>query len=257
MRNLTIMITAFFHACILGVELDTNQVQSEQPLSRFKRNYVLVGKPDAKLQFSFKYAALRSTNLYAGYTQQMIWHVWNSSRPIQDVIFAPEIFYRVDLKKNWAPYLDLGIYEHNSNGRSGQESRSIDKTYIRLALKGQYSGGLEVTWKLKLSALYGEEEFNEDLDQYIGYLESMLVLTNIFPYFLQDEQLYFRVYTGKKFSALFDDTGGGYELGFNFRFLGAKLLPTFTINYFRGFAEGLLNFRTKTRALRAGLTHRF
>ena len=85
---------------------------------QYQRNYFVLGDPNAKFQLSFKWKILNLEKLYFGYTQLSFWSIFKKSGPFKDIIFSPELFYRFNI--NFLNYsnVDLGLYQHKSNGRS-------------------------------------------------------------------------------------------------------------------------------------------
>jgi outer membrane phospholipase A len=62
----------------------------------------------------------------------MFWHLDQHSRPIYDVNYNPEFFYRYLLSDStFFKTLDFGLFEHESNGRDGADSRSENNFYLR------------------------------------------------------------------------------------------------------------------------------
>lgn len=116
-------------------------------LSAYEPVYAAYGPgtdSDARLQISFKYqlfgapaAADQRTSwaqgIYFAYTQRMFWDLGTESSPFHNIDFAPELFYS-------APTIALGGgttlggqagFRHESNGRSGEASRSLNTIYIQ------------------------------------------------------------------------------------------------------------------------------
>ncbi len=115
--------------------------------STFEPTYFADGKNGsnlAKFQFSFKYRLHlpddpRSRgfldNLYFGYTQTSIWDLSAPSVPFRDTSYQPQLFYYVeDTGVKSSLFTRLGVSAgigHESNGKDGDESRSINIAYVR------------------------------------------------------------------------------------------------------------------------------
>jgi hypothetical protein len=104
------------------------------------------GLEQSKFQFSFKYRLFNTEGFLAekapwvsgfhlGYTQRSIWDLKSESKPFDDTSYMPEVFYLL-------PKIDLGIdrisafgiqggFQHESNGKGGEDSRSTNYLYIR------------------------------------------------------------------------------------------------------------------------------
>jgi phospholipase A1 len=102
-------------------------------------------KTEAKFQISAKARAWttddRRWGLWAAYTQQSQWQVYNSdvSKPFRDTNYMPEAFV------SWRPDVNLGGgfrlgllnagYNHQSNGRSDLLSRSWDRVFVEAGIE--------------------------------------------------------------------------------------------------------------------------
>src|SRR3546814_9456676 len=66
------------------------------------------------------------------YTQRMFWDLESKSSPFRNIDFQPELIYitpTVGLTGDIAMTVQAGI-RHESNGRDGPQSRSINSIYI-------------------------------------------------------------------------------------------------------------------------------
>ncbi len=90
---------------------------------------------ELKFQLSFR-QGLGGSGLYAAYTQVSFWRIFDGpgSRPFRETNYSPELFWRVPGR--WLPdektVVDLGLYQHQSNGLAEPTSRSWDRSYLRL-----------------------------------------------------------------------------------------------------------------------------
>ena len=139
-----------------GKERETEGVvdlsKRETALSSHEPMYFLVGSrghTTARFQLSFKYRLFDPdgwaaefpwvdllTGLHFGYTQNSIWDLTANSKPFRDSTYKPSFFYQ------WGPYREIGSphsfslqagYEHQSNGKEGATSRSIDTLFAKPA----------------------------------------------------------------------------------------------------------------------------
>ncbi|MDH4224635.1 MAG: phospholipase A [Deltaproteobacteria bacterium] len=113
------------------------------PLEPYKDNYLLFYTWDhtagadrmaqeAVFQISLKKRARDDFPLYLAYTQKSFWQVYDDhhSRPFRETNYNPEVFVEPaweDGTIGWS--LRLGV-EHESNGQSGDQSRSWNRYYV-------------------------------------------------------------------------------------------------------------------------------
>jgi outer membrane phospholipase A len=123
---------------------------------------------DLKFQISFKLRVW--DHLFFGYTQTSVWNLYQESSPFHDTSYRPSLFYyEPDI---WgSPTNSLGLatgFEHESNGKAGADSRSINTLFVRpLWLIGDRE---DYHWRIapKLYT-YLEKSDNDDIQQYRGY----------------------------------------------------------------------------------------
>jgi outer membrane phospholipase A len=218
--------------------------------SIFGQNYVVYSKPDyTKLQLSFKYKLVSDFGLYFAYTQLMLWDLFGSSAPIINTDYKPQIFYRFQIPTEFLHSIDLGFFEHMSNGQSGLRSRSTESSYVRLNNWYDFRPVI-LGFDLKLYALYDLSTFNTDLRRYMGFWSIRPFIRNFLGSFLDKEELYLAITPGG---------GGGnfalgsQEVGLKFKLTAPEFGPSFYIQYFHGYAESLLNYNKKVSALRFGI----
>ena len=157
----------------------------EPPLSENDPMYFVVGAHDgwnARFQLSFKYRLFDQgsgfgqdqpwlAGLYFAYTQNSIWDLEADSRPFRDTSYRPSLFWRWERadEKTWIDGVRAG-FEHESNGKEGDESRSINILFVRP----------EWRWKLREDAsfeftpkIYGylDKADNPDIQKYRGYVD--------------------------------------------------------------------------------------
>lgn len=150
-------------------------------LSAYQPVYAAYGRvsdSEIKIQLSFKYraagsdaaaSALWQDGLYLAYTQMMLWDRAGDSE-FHDVNYIPEIFYR-SRSIAIAPGLDAGFQigaKHESNGRSGPLSRSLNTVYVGSALRWGLERGFFVTVEPRLTFLVGGRHDNPDIRAYRG-----------------------------------------------------------------------------------------
>ncbi|NMG54728.1 phospholipase A [Aromatoleum aromaticum] len=150
--------------------------------------YFLVGGGagrSARLQLSFKYRIFEPEGpvaellpplrgLHFGYTQTSVWDLRSDSKPFRDTSYRPSLFYEWRLASD--PDRQHGItvrtgYEHESNGRDRENSRSLDTLFAsldwrhRVGERQSYVGITPKIWG------YLDRDENPDIHRYRGYGE--------------------------------------------------------------------------------------
>jgi len=139
----------------------------------------------AKVQLSFKVSVFDEgglvgkpvpplATLHFGYTQTAVWSLSEESKPFKDTSYKPSVFYlepaawtSTDKLHNLA--LEGG-YQHESNGKSGPSSRSIDILYVRPEWRSVLDDGRFLLIAPKLWG-YLDKDDNPDIQRYRGYFD--------------------------------------------------------------------------------------
>lgn len=157
--------------------------QMDGRLSFFEPMFFAAGDgsdANAMIQLSFKLRLYEPAdknsreflhNLYFGYTQPAFWDLTSYSKPFIDINYIPSFFYYIP-DTDWrvggnAVGLSAG-YEHESNGKDGDESRSIDVLFARPYFSFGDARDFHWTISPKLYA-YIEKDENSDIARYRGY----------------------------------------------------------------------------------------
>lgn len=167
-----------------------NQAQEgiAPPLTENEPVYFVMGTrggANARFQLSFKYRLFDRqlgwgrdqpwlSALYLGYTQSTIWNLEGDSKPFRDTSYRPSLFWaweRTDAK-TWVDALRAGL-EHESNGREGALSRSIDILFVRPEWQWTLANGKRLDFTPKFYN-YLEKEENPDIQRYRGYVDLQL-----------------------------------------------------------------------------------
>jgi outer membrane phospholipase A len=159
-------------------------------IAAYEPMYFLVGTdPEkSKFQVSFKYRFFNPQSPFAqahpwvdgfhlGYTQTSFWDLKSDSAPFEDTSYKPELFW---LSRNLISggsmfrgmFLQSG-YQHESNGRGGDLSRSTNFLYLKPVFvlfsdNNQY--GLQVAPKI-WAYVNNDDNTNPDLEDYRGYFD--------------------------------------------------------------------------------------
>lgn len=150
--------------------------------------YFLFGNGDdgraARFQLSFRYRLFDdhgvvgeafpvARGLYFGFTQTSLWDLSSDSKPFRDTSFRPSLFYqwRAHDPASGGSLAFAGGYEHESNGRGGEDSRSIDTLFLRAEGRYYLADGRTYLGVAPKFWVYLDKEDNPDIQRYRGYAE--------------------------------------------------------------------------------------
>ncbi|MDB5294984.1 MAG: phospholipase, partial [Phycisphaerales bacterium] len=170
---------------------------AEAILPRFSPHepiYFIAGpdRPNAKFQVSFKYQVFNPegswsqtfpplSGLHLAYSQTSFWDWEGDSAPFFDNSYRPELLWSA---KDWRLEdgglvsrlgLQVGV-NHESNGRDGPESRSLNVAYVRPSVTFGNPEGFFVTFAPKLYAYLDQADENKDIEDYRGYGDLRLIV---------------------------------------------------------------------------------
>jgi outer membrane phospholipase A len=189
------------------------------------------GQENAKFQVSFKYQFSRG--FFLGYTQTSVWDLGTESEPFHDSSYRPSIFYvmRRDRQTAWQ-----AGYEHESNGKAGTESRSIDILFLRPMMDLGSSGRYRLILAPKVWA-YADKSENPDIQRYRGYADLFV---------LYEMQEGFGIFDGLQLSASarrgMDKHYGSVQVDLSYP-LG-KVVYAY-VQYFSGWGETILDYNRR------------
>lgn len=231
-------------------------------LSPHEPIYFIYGADDpaAKFQFSFKYRLLTigdgsdeftPSTLQFGFTQRSLWDIAGESSPFYDTSYLPEFMFeslapRQAETNGWFNFLGYQLgYRHESNGRDGTISRSLNNAYLR----GVWAIGPLDNWHLliipEVFGYIGDLSNNPLIEDYRGNGQLRLVFgTNDGP------SLKATLWAGKNFDH------HSYQLDLSFP-VKTRLLDFETylmIQYYNGYGESLLSYDDVTETVRAGIS---
>ncbi|WP_076068583.1 phospholipase A [Sphingomonas montana] len=135
---------------------------------------------DARIQIGFKYQlfgaagavggdAPAENGLHFGYTQRLFWNLGKKSSPFRNVEYRPELFYLVPAAAVTDRIVlggQAGI-RHESNGRDGLDSRSINTVYVQPQATTRI-GDMVVTVGPRAWFYVGSLEDNPQIKRYRG-----------------------------------------------------------------------------------------
>jgi outer membrane phospholipase A len=145
------------------------------------------GRTTARFQISAKYRLFSPTgdrpatwgeNFYLAYTQTSLWDLQGDSMPFIDTTFNPSAFWLSDsiwqsANQNWRFGMNTGV-EHSSNGKDGDESRSVNDGYIEPRFHYRFDGGSTLTFAPRVKAYFGVADENRDYADYAGHVDWQL-----------------------------------------------------------------------------------
>jgi outer membrane phospholipase A len=138
----------------------------------------------AKFQVSLKYRLFSPDrgqqpgfldHLYLGYTQTSVWDLQGDSRPFLDTTFNPSLFWLSDniwqsKDQDWRLGLSSGV-EHASNGKSGEDSRSVNDAFVQPALNYRLEGGSTLTFAPRIKGYFALGNQNRNYTDYTGWVD--------------------------------------------------------------------------------------
>jgi len=256
----------------LSGEWHLNENGGYDPQSFFKEHifgyeplYFIAGtkSPNAKFQISFKYRLLNEhgwlaekpgwhwlTGLNIAYTQQSLWD-WNvSSTPFYDNTYIPEVLYSWDRFAGGGPAnwfrLDLQTgLRHQSNGKAGADSRSMNIAYLQPTLTLGRPDGFQVKFIPRVWAYVSNLSDNPDIKDYRGYGD--LRTTIGWQHGLELSAL---TQAGQDFRR------GSLELDLTYPLMPpphGALSIYLMAQYFTGYGEGLLDYNQRSDQFRIGI----
>jgi outer membrane phospholipase A len=156
-------------------------------LSEYEPTYIDIrtrGRTTSKLQFSLKYRLFTPDagkepgfldNLYLGYTQTSVWDLQGESRPFIDTTFNPSLFWQSDnmwqsADQNWRVGLAGGV-EHASNGKAGDDSRSVNDAFLQPGVNYRFDGGSTLTFAPRIKGYFALGDQNRNYTDYTGWVD--------------------------------------------------------------------------------------
>jgi phospholipase A1/A2 len=192
------------------------------------------------------------TGLYATYSQNSFWHLWDDSAPFFDNNYSPGALAYYALGRDGGDFKGVALFGglvHESNGRDGTFSRGWQRNVVGASVgavgKTRLSGTAAAWYP------WGEEPTNPDLADYAGHGE----LTLFYQPFLQDNdggpltvQLRTRLFGARAVNNA--ELNVLVDLPFG---IGRYVPPQLFAQLFTGYAENLLTYNEKRTVVRVGL----
>lgn len=210
-----------------------------------------------RINVNFRLADWRSTRtgLFLGYSQLSFWNIYDPSSPFLDNNYRPELFVYFDAgaleRPAWyKPSLKLAL-AHESNGMAGERDRGWDRVIETIELGHPPDNRFFAT--LSLWQVLNRSAREDSYTRYLG--NGSLGLHWRLPFVREMLRLGFsavsRFIYGAPFVASLELSA--YANPFSGFQTDIRWLPSFMVQYFVGTGENLLNYRTRSSALRLGI----
>ena len=231
--------------------------------SGYEPFYFIVGpdSPNAKFQISFKYQLITkygalghkapwTTGFHLAYTQTSLWDWDKPSAPFLDSSYKPELLYLKERvfggEKGGFLRLDLQTgFQHESNGKDGLDSRSLNVAYLRPTLFIGPEDGFQVSLTARPRVYVGDLSDNPDIARYRGYADLRLTAG-----WRRSLQLSATGHVGDRADR------GSLQLDLSYpllRITGDSLALYAFAQYFTGYGESLLQYDRRVSAFRVGI----
>lgn len=219
-------------------------------LSPYDPMYFALGRTggtNARFQISFKYRPFSPVdpanpsfmdNWYLSYTQTSLWDLHSNSIPFVDTTYNPSLFWaRESLwetdDKRWAIGLNAGV-EHKSNGKDGDDSRSLNDMYLQPEFSYRFDGGSRLIFQPRFKSYFATEADMRYPD-YLGYT---------------DWKLRWAKDNGLVLSGLYRQGSSGHatqlEAAWPLQRTFLRMNGHLYVQYFRGYGETLLGYNQKS-----------
>jgi outer membrane phospholipase A len=225
----------------------------EPPLSENDPMYFILGAREgysARFQLSFKYRLFDLgsgfgrdqpwlSGFYFGYTQNSLWDLSSESRAFRDTSYRPQFFWKWDRadEKTFVDSVRVG-FEHESNGRDGPRSRSINVAFVRPEWHHRRGNGHELQFTPKIYSFLDRDE-NPDIHHYRGYIDWRLRYDAAGEWV---STMTARRGTTGKGSLLLDLSRRARDLRFG------PVGGYFHLQYFNGYGEDILDYNLRRKS---------
>lgn len=224
------------------------------PVSAYEPVYFLIGGDgglNAKFQISLRYRLFDGhgkwaerwkwiDDIYLAYSQTSLWDLNELSKPFRDTSYRPRLFFSdYDLGRVLDGRIRLGFESgvgHESNGKEGAESRSMNMLYFRPVLTFGDPDGLRA-YVAPLIHNYISVDENPDIHHYRGYVDWLMGIGSKGGL---DISATLRKGTRSDFGSI--ELNASYPLS---KLSGGDLTGWLMLQYFNGYGESLLDYNRK------------
>lgn len=187
MRKFLTMISAAALLLLLSAPARAQADTSRHIIQTLRPIYIATGfptseKPDAsnadvKFQISFRLNILHNLwgkefDFFAGYTQISTWNLFAHSSPFYDNVFMPCLCTYIPFRSKKTGEVTNSLlfgYEHRSNGRDDEYSRSVNYGFVTYTHTFPFDLSLQATARVG-DSWYGDTHTMELYNRYFGYL---------------------------------------------------------------------------------------
>ncbi|MCC6234286.1 MAG: phospholipase A [Verrucomicrobiales bacterium] len=217
--------------------------------------------PNAKFQVSFRYRMWNpeavldrwwswARGVHIAYTQTTLWDLNQPSAPFYDTSYKPELMWRDDDvfpgAVSWWRQLGLQAgLQHESNGKDGVDSRSLNIVYLRPTLVWGEVTNLFLAASPRFWVYAGDLSGNPDINDYRGNAD--LTIKGGWARGVQAAGL-FRVGQG------FDHGSMQIDITFPILQMLSDVDLLLHAQYFNGWGESLLDYDERTWLFRVGVS---
>jgi outer membrane phospholipase A len=222
----------------------------ENEIITMDRNYFSVGSKavPTKGELGFDYQLFEEGKLFLGYNHKTLWNIREPSSPVLDSNYNPSLFYSLGFIYEWE--VNVGIFEHLSNGKNGQDSRGTNMSYLHFFRTfSLHNAKIDLAGKAFIS--YKKSDSNSDIVDYMGIWKGMIRLREFIPFLNFQHSFEIRLAPGGKWGT--DFSNGHIELGLKLRPIKASRFD-FYCQYFNGRNEYLLDYQQYQNVVRFGMS---
>jgi len=227
--------------------------------------YFLGGDADPimKYQISFKYQLFDPEaelvknapllgHMFLAYSQTSFWDIDSTSSPFFDSSYRPQLFFefREVMKKQLPEGLSLNIQAgigHESNGRGGDESRSLNTVFLYPTLTIGDRTNYFLSVGPRFFTYIGDVDDNPDINEFRGDSMELKLVAG--------KALGLQLAATGRLGNDYDKGSIQLDLSMPIRQLAKSGLDVyFHTQYFNGFGESLLNYNQQGQSLRFGVS---
>lgn len=203
---------------------------------------------EAKFQLSFKLRMMKDIfwgngDLWGAYTQRSFWQVYSRkvSSPFRESNYEPELILSFRTPFELGPvhgrYVNIA-FNHQSNGRSDELSRSWNRVYLEAGFDGDnYMAYIRPWWRISDN---GKKDDNPGIENWMGRVEMVGAWQwqkHVFSATLRN-------------NLLWDNNRGSLQLGWTYPL--TDRIKSY-VQYFNGYGESLIDYQHPSNGIGVGI----
>src|SRR5258706_2748818 len=267
--NVVIKTPSLFARFLFDAEPEKPATEDEpehffkEHIAGYEPFYFIAGpkSPNAKFQISFQYQLLDNEGplaqkepalkgFHLAFTQTSLWDLNAPSAPFYDTSYKPEFFYSWNRAVGGEPddwfRLDLQAgLKHESNGKSGADSRSMNIAYLRPTFVFGKVDDLQLTLQPRALIHLTSLSDNPDLPDYRGYVDLRAIV---------GWQRGLQLSALERMGNHFNHSGLQLDLTYPTMRISGSFSLYLDVQYFTGYSESLLGYNKRTDEFRAGFS---